>query len=140
MSSPVGKYDLLSDPTDRAWDAFLSAVGVGDADREAGTMMKPTVEIAVTDGKWSLKSRSEMGSQETVFTLGEKVPTRLDAGPTEGIGGTSVFTRPADDKLVESITVGGQDGQITREFSADGLTATFSFQGKTAVRKYKRIA
>ncbi|MEU0308564.1 lipocalin/fatty-acid binding family protein [Streptomyces cyaneofuscatus] len=136
MSSPAGKYELLSDPADRAWDDFLIAVGMSDAHREALMMVKPTVEITVADGTWTLKILSELANQESVFTLGEKVTTRLDgANP----GGTSVFTQPADNKLVESFTVGGIQGQVTRDFSADGLTTTFSCGGKAAVRKYKRV-
>ncbi|MGE7391595.1 lipocalin/fatty-acid binding family protein [Streptomyces sp. NPDC004126] len=140
MSSPAGKYDLLSDPTDKAWNDFLTAVGVTDALRDAWAMIKPTTEITVTDGKWSLKNLSELKNCESVFSLGEKVPTRLEADEMDGIGGTSVFTQPAENKLVETFTVGGKNGTITRTFSADEMTTTFSFQGKTAVRKYKRTA
>ncbi|MFH9118366.1 lipocalin/fatty-acid binding family protein [Streptomyces globisporus] len=137
MSSLAGKYELLSDPADRAWDDFLIAVGVSDAHREALMMVKPTVEITVADGTWTLKILSELADQESVFTLGEKVTTRLDGANPDG--GTSVFTQPADNKLVESFTVGGIQGQVTRDFSADGLTTTFAGGGQVAVRKYKRV-
>lgn len=43
-------------------------------------------------------------------------------------------------KLIQVQKLDGKESKTIREFAADGMTATFSSGGKTAVRKYKRVS
>lgn len=71
MSIP-GKYELLSDPNCKEWDTYLKAVGVSDAHREAGAMVKPKLEIIESGGKIVMKTTSELKNMEISFELGKE--------------------------------------------------------------------
>ncbi|MFD3782165.1 lipocalin/fatty-acid binding family protein [Streptomyces sp. NPDC058612] len=135
MSSLVGKYELLSDPSDKAHDDFLQAAGVSDAHREAWSMVRPSVEISGVGGQWRMRTLSELGNEETLVTPGAGNPTQ-----SFGVDTVSVFTVEGSNKLVQKFTAAGKESRIVSEFAADEMTSTLSSQGKTAVRKYKRVA
>ncbi|MGK5556515.1 lipocalin/fatty-acid binding family protein [Actinomadura kijaniata] len=136
MASIVGKYALLSDPQDPVWDQFLRAAGVSQADREAGAMVRPSVEFSGAGDTWSMKTESDLARVETSFALGAQITMQI-ALNTEAV---SVFTMDNEQKLVQVFTTtNGTKGQVVYEFHADGLTATHTLGGVTAVRKYKRV-
>ncbi|MFD5144605.1 lipocalin/fatty-acid binding family protein [Streptomyces sp. NPDC058401] len=135
LSAIVGKYELLSDPKDKAYDAFLEAAGVSDAHREAFSMVSPSAEISSAGGQWSVRTLSELVNEEALFTSGAETTTRFF-----GTDAVSVFTVEGSNKLVHDFTAAGKASRTVSEFAADGMTVTLSSQGKTAVRKYKRVA
>ncbi|CAL8101007.1 unnamed protein product [Orchesella dallaii] len=133
--SVVGKFELLSDPSDKAWDEYLVAVGVSDAHREAGRMVSPSVEISQAGGKYTLKTLSELKNTEITFPLGQEI----DEDTADNRKCKTTFTLDGN-KLIQTQKLEGKESKTVREFSADGMTATFTAAGKTAVRKYKRVA
>ncbi|MGW6717668.1 lipocalin/fatty-acid binding family protein [Streptomyces sp. NPDC054995] len=135
MSSLVGKYELLTDPGDQAYDQFLQAMGVSEAQREAGRLVVPSVEISAAGDRWSVKTLSDLLNEESLFTPGVKTPTQLS-----DVEVVSLFTIESGNKLVQRFTTAGQEGKVVFETTADGMTTVLTFQGKVAVRKYKRVA
>ncbi|WP_327303986.1 lipocalin/fatty-acid binding family protein [Streptomyces sp. NBC_01298] len=132
----AGKYDLLSDPSDKFYDEFLQAAGVSEAHREAWNMIRPSMEIIRSEGdQWLIKTTSELSNEETLFTSGVETPTQFFGADTD-----SVFTVEGSTKIVHKFTAGGKESQIVYEFAPDGMTSTHASQGKAAVRKYKRVA
>ncbi|MFJ7272335.1 hypothetical protein ACIQV3_37860 [Streptomyces sp. NPDC099050] len=51
-----------------------------------------------------------------------------------------MFTVEGSSKLVETFMASGEEIRIVSEFAVEGMTSTHSSQGRTAVRKYKRVA
>ncbi|MEU5216799.1 lipocalin/fatty-acid binding family protein [Streptomyces sp. NPDC020807] len=135
MAVETGTWELLSDPEDKAWDGFLKTVGVSDAHREAGAMVKPSEELSRSGDTWTLTTRSELRDDTYSFTLGSKVSTLLFSG---GLQTTSVFTEEAG-KLVQRFQ--GQSGEavIVREQTSTEMTATHTCAGIVAVRLYKKV-
>ncbi|OSP38728.1 hypothetical protein B7767_35565 [Streptomyces sp. 13-12-16] len=131
-----GKWDLLSDPRDPVWDQFLQAAGMSAAHREAQAMVRPSEELGRDGDRWTLTSLSELWTDQITFALGEQVSTPLFAN---GIQATSVFTEEAG-TLIQSFESQGKKGTIVREQTPDGMTAVYSIQGVTAVRKYRKVA
>jgi len=134
--SIVGKYELLSDPEDPVWDSYLTAVGVSDAHREAGAMVRPSIEISEAGGKYTLKTLSELKNMEINFEIGKE----FDETTADNRVCKTVFTKEGSNKLVQVQQGDGIKSQTVRVFTADGMTATFSAAGITAERKYKRVA
>lgn len=134
MSNIPGKYELLSDPEDRVFDEYQIAMGVSDANREALAMVRPSIEISESGGGYTFKTLSELKNTAISFTLGKEFAEQTWDGRTAA----TVFTIEGD-KLVQVQKVGGNEAKIVREFSAGGLTETYSTQGTTSLRKYKRV-
>ncbi len=120
----AGKYELLSDPNDKAYDGFLQAAGVSDAHREAWSMVRPSVEITGAGDQWCMKTLSELRNEEALFTSGVETPTQFFEVDT-----VSVFTVQASNKLLQTFTAFGKETRIVSEFSADGMTSTHASQG-----------
>ncbi|CAL9668931.1 lipocalin/fatty-acid binding family protein [Streptomyces sp. Tu 3180] len=133
----TGKWDLLSDPKDPVWDQFLQAAGMSAAHREAQAMVRPSEELSRDGDRWTWTYLSELWTDRITFTLGEQVSTPLlFIGARQA---TSVFTEEAG-KLIQSFESQGRKGTIVREQTPDSMTAVYSAQGVTAVRKYKKVA
>ncbi|MFD6231879.1 lipocalin/fatty-acid binding family protein [Streptomyces sp. NPDC060232] len=131
----AGKYELLSDPSDKAYDEFLLAAGVSDAHREAWSMVRPAVEVIDEGGQWRMKTLSELANEEVLFTPGAETPTQFF-----GTDAISVFTVVGGNKLDQKVTAVGKEVRILSEFAPDGMTSTHASHGKVAVRRYKRVA
>lgn len=136
MIVQTGKWDLLSDPKDPVWNQFLQAAGVSAAHREAQAMIRPSEELSRDGDRWTWTHLSELWTYRFTFTLGEQVSTPLF---TNGFEATSVFTEE-DGKLIQSFESGGKKGTIVHEQTPESMTAIYSIQGVTAVRKYKKVA
>src|ERR1700761_9639723 len=100
MGVIAGRYEMLSDPADQALDEFLIALGISGPYREAGQMVKPTIEVAGSGETWTMKTLSELADEEVSFTIGQKVPTRF----VGEVDASSVFSMPANDRLVQTFT------------------------------------
>ncbi|WP_328315424.1 lipocalin/fatty-acid binding family protein [Streptomyces anulatus] len=131
----AGKYELLSDPADKAYDEFLQAAGVSDAHREAWSMVRPAVVVIDEGGQWRMKTLSALANEEVLFTSGVKTPIQFF-----GVDAISVITVVGGNKLDQKFTAADKEVRILSEFAPDGMTSTHASQGKTAVRKYKRVA
>ncbi|MFC8794807.1 lipocalin/fatty acid-binding family protein [Streptomyces cinereoruber] len=79
---------------------------------------------------------SELWTNQVTFTLGEKVSIPLFANAVQT---TSVFTEEAG-KLIQTFESEGRKGTVVREQTPGGMAATYSIQGVTAVRNYKKVA
>jgi hypothetical protein len=100
-------------------------------------MIRPSEELSRDGDRWTLTSLSELWTDQITFTLGEQVSTPLLLiGARQA---TSVFTEEVG-KLIQTFEVGGKTGTIVRGQAPDGMTAVYSIQGVTAIRKYKKVA
>ncbi|XP_021960110.1 fatty acid-binding protein, liver [Folsomia candida] len=133
--SIIGKYDLISDPNDAEWDTYLKTVGVSDAHREAGAMVKPSIEISEAGGKYTLKTLSELKNMEISFELGKE----FDETTADNRQCKTIFTKEGTSKLIQVQQLDGKKSQTVREFTAGGMNAVFSAEGVSATRKYKRV-
>ncbi|MFJ6794002.1 lipocalin/fatty-acid binding family protein [Streptomyces sp. NPDC091268] len=122
-------------PADRLYDEVLKAVGVAEAHREAGRLVSASVEISAAGDQWCVKTVSDLFKEEALFTPGVQTPTQLC-----GVDVVSVGTIEGGSKLIQQFTVAGKDGTLVSEFADGGMTTVLSCQGKSAVRKYKRVA
>ncbi|MBX3013926.1 MAG: lipocalin/fatty-acid binding family protein [Caldilineaceae bacterium] len=135
MSFITGTYELLSDTEDPTYDKYLKVTGVSDADRESWAMVRPKLEISLSGDQYTIKTLSELKNMEFSFRLGKEFEEVLPDNRMSAI----TFVSPKDNQLVQVQKMSGVQAQITREFSADGMTEILTAGGVTAIRKYKRV-
>jgi hypothetical protein len=98
-------------------------------------MVKPAVQIIEAGGKYTIKTTSELKNMEISFELGKE----FDEPTADNRTAKTTFTKDGN-KLVQVQKLGGKTATTVREFTADGMNATFSAGGASAVRKYKRVS
>ncbi|KAG0723716.1 Fatty acid-binding protein, brain [Chionoecetes opilio] len=111
MAPPFdGKYVL---DTSENFEEFMKTLGVGIMLRKLGSSTKPTVEISVSDGEFSLKTTSTLKATELKFRLGEDVTeTTIDGRECK-----TVFKQEGN-KLIQTQTAQkGKSAKFTREFT-----------------------
>lgn len=132
MSITTGKFDLV---TSDNFDAYLKAAGVGFAKRVIASTMKPTVEIiANSDGSYLINTYSKLKNT----TLRFKPGVEFDEETMDGRMAKSIVTVEGN-KIIHTQRIGDGVSQTIREFNGDEMKATFTCDGVTSVRTYKKV-
>jgi len=126
----TGKFEYVSGEN---FDEYLKACGVGMAKRTLASAAKPTIIISEAGGKYTMKTQSTLKNTEITFALGQE----FDEETADGRKAKSTMVADGN-KLIHTQNIGGEKSQTIREFTADQLKATFTANGVTATRIYKR--
>ncbi|MGE7391592.1 hypothetical protein ACQKM2_39590 [Streptomyces sp. NPDC004126] len=131
----TGKFDLLTDPADAAWGKFLTLMGASQEGRDAEFLVSPSYELGCAGERWTLARFSELGNESVSFTLGKEV---ADVPFPGGLTGTATFTENGPD-LVQIFRGNGKEAQVVHATAASEMITTYTTQGHSAVRKYKKV-
>lgn len=131
MSIITGKFDLV---TSDNFDAYLKAAGVGFAKRLIAGTMRPTVEIiSNSDGSYLINTYSKLKNTTIRFHPG----VEFDEETMDGRKAKSTIIIEGN-KLIHTQKIGDEQSQTIREFNGDEMTATFTCNGVSSVRTYKK--
>jgi len=114
------------------FDDYMKAIGVGMATRLIANKLKPSQEISVADGQWSIKTVSTFKSSELKFKLGEQ----FDETTPDGRNVKMTFTTEGN-KLLQK-EEGETPTSTCREFDKDSFVMTLKAKDVTCTRVYKR--
>jgi len=129
--SIAGTYEMVSSEN---YDQYLKAVGVGIIQRNLANTAKPILTwIDGGNGKWTQKTSTLVKSFEITFTLGEEFEEKT----ADDRVCKSVITLEGS-KLIHKQQIGDLEAQTVREFNGNEMTTTFSSQGVTSVKKFKK--
>lgn len=128
----VGRYELVSSDN---YGEFLKAMGVGSIQRNLAEKARPTVEISIDDGIWTVRTLTALENSEIRFEPGKQFTEQLEHGG----GPVPSVARLADEKLLRVRTHGADVSTIISEFFPTELRQVFSASGVTATRVYRRL-
>jgi len=132
IMSIVGRYEMKKSEN---FGSYLEAAGVNMLKRAAAAAAKPTVEITEADGVWTLKTLSMFKDTVITFKSGEE----FDEETADGRKCKSVVTVEGN-KMTHQQRIEPDEATTVREFTDEGMTATFKCKDAVATRFYARMA
>lgn len=124
-----GVWDFVSS---EGFDEYMKALNVGMATRLIANKLKPTNEISIKDGVWTIRTVSTFRTTEVSFKVGENFTESTPDGRT-----VETVCSIEDNKLVQS-QKGNIDSVVTRIFDKDAFIVTLEAKGVKCTRHYKR--
>nr|WPK49582.1 FABP1 [Pseudechiniscus sp.] len=127
----VGKYKLESSEN---FEEYMKSIGVGMVMRKLGASATPVLTIWKEGDVYHVKSETTFKTTEIAFRLGEE----FDEETPDGRKVKSVISQEGN-KLIQVQRKDDFESIITREFDAQGLTATLVHKDVKSLRRYKRV-
>lgn len=124
-----GKWNLEKSEN---FDDYMKAIGVGMATRLIGNKLKPSQEISVSDGNWSIKTVSTFKSSELKFKIGEEFDE------TTPDGRAVKTTVVADGTTLTATQSGDIPTTMSRQFTKDTFTMILKAKDVICTRVYKK--
>jgi len=114
------------------FDDYMKAIGVGMATRLIANKLKPSQEISVVDGNWSIKTVSTFKTSEINFKLGEEFDE------TTPDGRAVKTTMAAEGNTLTATQTGDAPTTMTRTFTGDSFTMVLKAKDVICTRFYKK--
>ncbi|NP_001191419.1 memory suppression protein [Aplysia californica] len=138
MAEFCGLWELVS--CDDKFDEYMKTVGVADDKRKLAltalnTGAKVQHDISRSGTSWTIKVITAQGEKVDVYTEGSPV----EVNTLDGRKVSVVYALEGSD-LVETQTGAGFVSKNVRKVSGDTMTFTFTANGVTCARTYKKIS
>lgn len=137
MAEICGRWDLVS--CDDTFDEYMKVVGVDDEKRKLALTglnagAKVSNDISRSGNVWTIKIITDLGENVDVYTEG----TAVETSTLDGRKVSVVYTLEGNE-LVETQTISpGLVSRNVRKVAGDTLTFTFTANGVSCTRTYKK--